>query len=112
MTKEHLNLVAIRGIVGTAPVARSLTSGVVMSSCDVTTLINGKSLSVPVSVAGPLELELGTPVVVVGSVRRRFFRVGGATQSRTEVTATQVIVATQRRQVAKALATLAEALAS
>ena len=34
--------------------------------------------------------EAGQAVVVVGHVRRRFFRAGGATQSRTEVVAERV----------------------
>jgi single-strand DNA-binding protein len=34
----------------------------------------------------------GSEVVVAGHVRRRFFRAGGVTQSRTEVVATRVIV--------------------
>jgi hypothetical protein len=41
-----------------------------------------------------------------GSIRRRFFRAGGATQSRTEVVAEQVIAADRRRQVIRALAGL------
>jgi len=48
---------------------------------------------------GSAELEAGTEVVVVGSVRRRFFRTGGATASRTEVVATQVVPARQRKRV-------------
>ena len=35
----------------------------------------------------PTDLEPDTEVVVVGRVRRRFFRAGGSTQSRTEVVA-------------------------
>jgi single-strand DNA-binding protein len=42
-------------------------------------------------------------VVVVGSVRRRFFRVGGATQSRTEVVADRVVAARRAREVRRML---------
>ena len=42
---------------------------------------------------------MGVDVVVIGTVRRRFFRVGGATQSRTEIVADVVIPARRRRRV-------------
>ena len=45
----------------------------------------------------------GNELVVVGTVQRRFFRVGGATQSRTEVVAESVIPARRRKQVDAAL---------
>ena len=48
--------------------------------------------------------EPGTEVVVVGRVRQRFFRSGGATQSRTELVAEAVIGARQHTAVRKALA--------
>ena len=48
--------------------------------------------------AGP-----GDELVVVGSVRRRFFRSGGTTQSRTEVVAERVVAAARRRDVRRAL---------
>jgi single-strand DNA-binding protein len=41
--------------------------------------------------------------LVVGAVRRRFFRVGGATQSRTEVVADAVVPMRQRKRVLSAL---------
>jgi single-strand DNA-binding protein len=56
--------------------------------------------------------EAGDEVVVVGAVRRRFFRAGGATQSRTEVVASAVLKATQRKAVAKALTDATAAIAS
>jgi single-strand DNA-binding protein len=52
----------------------------------------------------------GDEVVVIGRVRKRFFRVGGATQSRTEVVATRVVPARRRAQVAKALGHAIEVL--
>ena len=59
--------------------------------------------SVPVSwpapPAGVDQLEVGAEMVVLGRVRRRFFRVGGATQSRTEIVAERVVPAGQRRRV-------------
>ena len=53
---------------------------------------------------GSAAFAAGDEVVVIGAVRRRFFRAGGATQSRTEVLATSVVKSSQRRTVAKVLA--------
>jgi single-strand DNA-binding protein len=44
-------------------------------------------------------LDAGTEVAVLGRVRRRFFRAGGITQSRTEVVATKVVRTTGRARV-------------
>jgi single-strand DNA-binding protein len=46
----------------------------------------------------------GNEVVVIGRVRRRFFKSAGSTQSRTEVVAETVVKAGQRGRVAAALA--------
>jgi single-strand DNA-binding protein len=43
----------------------------------------------------------GEEVVVLGRVRRRFFRAGGGTQSRTDVVAQSVVPARQRSRAAK-----------
>ncbi len=48
-------------------------------------------------------LVAGDEVVVVGHVARRFFRAGGATQSRTEVVAEVVLPARQGRRIQAAL---------
>jgi single-strand DNA-binding protein len=45
-----------------------------------------------------LDLEPDAEVVVVGRTRRRFFRAGGSTQSRTEVVAEQVVAARQAKR--------------
>lgn len=74
----------------------------------------GGSESVPVVWEGApavaVDLDVDAEVVVVGRVRRRWFRSGGATQSRTEVVADGVVPrrATKRvgRLVAPALAEL------
>ena len=73
-----------------------------------TTVTGGEGASrwsVPVVVEGDdraLEvlagLEEGTQVVVVGHVRQRFFRAGGATASRTEVVAANVVPLRRRAQ--------------
>ncbi|HET9692593.1 MAG TPA: hypothetical protein VFP61_15710 [Acidimicrobiales bacterium] len=50
--------------------------------------------------AWPATLDAGAEVVVVGRVRRRFFRAGGATQSRTEVVVERAARARTRRRAA------------
>jgi single-strand DNA-binding protein len=45
----------------------------------------------------------GTDVLVVGRVRRRFFRAGGVTQSRTEVVASAVVPLRRTAAVRRAL---------
>ncbi len=49
-------------------------------------------------------LDVDQEVVVVGRVRRRFFRAGGSTQSRTEVVAEAVIPARQSKRARAAVA--------
>jgi hypothetical protein len=71
--------------------------------------------AVPVAWADPRPSDLarvgeGIDIVVIGTVRRRFFRVAGATQSRTEVVADAVIPARRRKQVDAVLRTAAEGL--
>lgn len=108
-----MNVVAIRGLLSSDPVVRQLTSGSVLASLEVSTPIDGALASVPVAWFDPPEhlgLEMGTEVVVVGITRRRFFRSGGVTQSRTEVVASEVVVATQKRKVRTVLERAATAL--
>ena len=62
--------------------------------------------TVPVAWHGPLpagEWAAGTEVCVAGSVRRRFFRVGGLTQSRTEVIAHSLVRVAARGSTTTAL---------
>lgn len=63
--------------------------------------------------ASAADRAAGERVVVVGRVRRRFFRAGGSTQSRTEVVADVIVGAGQvegaRQALAKAQAALVEA---
>ena len=65
----------------------------------------GGTESVPVvweaAPAVAVDLDVETEVVVVGRVRRRWFRSGGATQSRTEVVAEGVVPRRSTKRVAK-----------
>lgn len=113
------NLAVVRGAVPHEPQRRALPSGGVVVQFDVSTRLFAEgrevSASVPIAWNDPPEAALGAivagvEVVVVGTVRRRFFRVNGVTQSRTEVVAQSVLPARRRKQVAAELQHAAERL--
>lgn len=54
--------------------------------------------------------EAGEEVLVIGHVARRFFRAGGATQSRTEVVARTVVPTRQGKRIQAAMAQAAAEL--
>ena len=98
------NVVVLRGRVTSEPRRRELPSGSVVVSIEVTTRDEGLTASVPVEWLDPsLELDADAEIVVVGHVRRRFFRVRGATESRTEVKAERVVPANRTREVRRAI---------
>jgi single-strand DNA-binding protein len=95
-----VNIVVIRGTLSTSPALRVLPSGDRLGSFEITVRSpERRGESVPVVwfdvPDGALALDRGAEVVVVGRVRRRFFRAGGATRSRTEVVAQRVIPSAQ-----------------
>lgn len=96
-----LNLVVLAGRLSSAPVERSLASGSVLWSLEVTTETDTGTCSVPVvwfDPAAPPAFDVGDAVLVRGTVRRRFFRSAGGTQSRTEVRADEVVGLADRRR--------------
>jgi single-strand DNA-binding protein len=101
------NLVVLRGTLAAEVRIRELPSGSVLGQFDVTTRDDGGTQSVPVAWFDPpgtlVDLAVGTELVVVGSVRRRFFRAGGATQSRTEVVAEKVVPVRRARDAKRVL---------
>lgn len=102
---EALNVAVVRGVVSSDPKVRSLPSGDSVTNVEVTTRLESGSVSVPVVLhAAAITVGAGEEVVVTGHIARRFFRVGGVTQSRIEVVADQVIKATRAKTVDKALA--------
>jgi single-strand DNA-binding protein len=113
------NLVVLRGVLSRDPEARELPSGAALVAYDVSVRPEAPSgdspraESVPVAWFDPpaaaTAMLAGDDVIVVGRVRRRFFRAGGATASRTEVVAARVVPA---RAPAKVRAALAVALAA
>jgi len=105
-----MNIVVLRGVLSSAPQRRELPSGSVLWSFEVTTATETGNLSVPVALFDPSSEPVhatGDTVVVVGEVRRRFFRAGASTQSRTEVVASEIVAerpaARARRVVERAL---------
>lgn len=103
----QFNVVVLRGSLSSDPVTRSLPSGDVLHALEVTVRTPGAPAdTVPVVSTArlPAGLSAGAQVVVVGRVRRRFFRAGGATASRTEVVAERVVPGGRRPAVERAVA--------
>ena len=89
VSSDATNVAVVQGQLSGPPRRRALPSGSLLVEFDVTTRGDGGSSSVPVAwfdPGAPAEsLEQGASVVVVGHVRRRFFRAGGSAASRFEV---------------------------
>src|SRR5262245_42646874 len=89
-----LNVALLRGRCSSPPEVRVLGSGQTIAQLQVTTRSTEQAVSVPVAVWDPpawIEaLDSGDEVVVVGRVRRRFFRTAAGTASRVEVDAEYV----------------------
>jgi single-strand DNA-binding protein len=106
-----MNLVILRGAVARPPEVRDLRSGDVVVEYDI--VVPGREGTpaehVPVvwfaPPAGAAEIEPDTEVVVVGRVRRRFFRAGGSTVSRTEVVADKLLPARRVKAAERLVAT-------
>jgi single-strand DNA-binding protein len=102
-----MNVVALRGRLARPAEERALPSGDRLVSFEVTVDGPGKRETVPVvwfeAPADASTYDVDAPVVVVGRVRRRFFRAAGATASRTEVVADVVLAAEDAALVVAAL---------
>ena len=112
--RDGVNVVVDRGTVSSPPDVRVLPSEAVLAQLQISTRLETETLSMPVAVWNPAgwveSLEPGDEVVVVGRVRRRFFRAGGAAASRVEVEAEVVARARDRRRVQAALRRATETL--
>ncbi len=86
-----MNIAIVQGMLTSPPRERTLASGDTLISYEIRSVEADESkLTVPVSWLSPSRpprVDVGDEVVAVGVVRRRFFRAGGATQSRTEIAA-------------------------
>ena len=94
------NLSILVGVLSRDADLRPLPSGVSILGLELSVRGDGRPAeSVPVAWpdAPPTAVgwRAGEEVLVIGRIRRRFFRAGGSTQSRTEVVAT-VVVPTRR----------------
>jgi single-strand DNA-binding protein len=110
-----MNVVVLHGTLTRVPEVRVLASGERLVAYELRVRRGeGRAESVPVVWPDPpaaaANLAEGAAVVVVGRVRRRFFRTGGATQSRTEVVADAVVGASQRARVRTAMGRAVAAL--
>jgi hypothetical protein len=95
-----LNMVIVIGNLAKPVEVRSLASGVSIANFDlVVPQIDGTPDTVPVALFAPpdeaRQWVAGEPLLAIGRVRRRFFRVGPSTQSRTEVVAESVVPISQ-----------------
>jgi len=113
MSKSELqacNFCLIRGQLSSLPRERSLPSGDILVQLEVTVRPDeAPASSVPIAIIDPdpavALMQIGDAVTVRGRVQRRFFSAGGATASRCEVVADEVIIepnARRRRRVVQA----------
>lgn len=91
-----MNIAIVQGTVRAQPDHREGAAGDTIVSFDVkTTDTQGRSHTVPVSWIGPQgrqpSVSVDSVVTVIGQVRRRFYRAGGATTSRTDILAERVV---------------------
>ncbi|MEX0666026.1 MAG: hypothetical protein WD598_14840 [Acidimicrobiia bacterium] len=100
-----VNLVVLRGVASAPPEIRKLTSGRRIATLSVRVhALDPGATSVPVAVREPPgwveDLDEGAPIVVVGALRRRFFKTAtGTTGARVEVEARAVGRGTDRRRL-------------
>ena len=94
-----MNVAVLAGTLSRDPAVRELPSGDRLVSYEVTVRPpdGGRAETVPGAWPDPpvsaLRFAAGAQGVVVGRVRRRFFKAGGGTGSRTEVVASSVVKA-------------------
>jgi single-strand DNA-binding protein len=111
-----LNMAVVIGALAKPMQVRSLPSGLSLASFDLTVPRADQSAdTVPVALFGTPEhvpeWAAGQDVLAIGRVRRRFFRIAGSTQSRTEVVADKVLALSEKESVCLALTGAGSALA-
>lgn len=112
-----MNVAVLKGRLSRPAAERLLPSGDRIVNLEVSVQEEGRATdTVPVAWFDPPSsaagLDTGAEVVVLGRVRRRFFKAGGSTQSRTELVADAVVPAGQAKRVDAALRTAQDRLAS
>lgn len=108
MSITVINLTVLVGQLARAPELRPLPSGDSVLTLELTIRNEGRPAeSAPVAWFAPpphaASWEVGEELLVVGRTRRRFFRAGGITQSRTEVVADTVTPTRRAATARKAL---------
>ncbi len=103
------NVVVLCGRLTRPAALRSLPSGDQLVALEVSIRREGERAETapvvwPDAPASAAAFDVEQEVLVVGRVRRRFFRAGGSTQSRTEVVADLVVPTSQARRARTALA--------
>ena len=103
------NVVVLVGTMTTDPTTLTLRTGDVVNFDLTTPLPGAPPLAGPLAWYDPRRgavdgLEQGLDVLVIGTVRRRFFRSGGQTQSRTEVVADSVVPTRRTKSMRSAVA--------
>ena len=109
------NLSILVGVLSRDAELRELPSGDEVLALELTIRPDGEPAeSVPVAWHGAprsaAAWQAGEELLVVGRVRRRFFRAGGTTQSRTEVVASTAVPTRRRAAAGKALHACLDAL--
>ena len=112
-----LNVVVVKGVLARPSQLVELPSGTRLLALEVTVRRpDGPAETIPVSWLGAPawgeDLDVGESVVVAGRVRRRFFRSGGSTQSRTEVAAASIARSSSLDKVAALVAEAMDSLAT
>jgi single-stranded DNA-binding protein len=113
-----INLGVVRGTCSDAPDVRELTSGRRLATVSVRVKTREEpATSVPVTIWDPPgwveTIEAGDELLVVGRVKRRFFRsASGATAAKVELVADALARAGDRRRVAGVLRRAERALAA
>jgi single-strand DNA-binding protein len=101
------NIAIVRGTLSSDPTQRELPSGDTVHNYEVTVRSpDGPADTVPVTRFGngrSPALKAGDAVVITGRVRRRFFRAGGVTASRTEIVAASIVPARQATRAEKSV---------
>lgn len=108
-----MNVVYLQGHLSSDPVLRELSSGSRLLSLEVTTSTDSGTANVPVAWFDPPTIPdwgAGVEIAVRGYVKRRFYRGAAATQSRTEVVASEVCEISRRRQAQRVLERAVKAL--
>ncbi len=107
------NVAIARGVLINDPRMTELPSGSVVWNYDLaTTGHDGTKCSVPVAWVDPTRpqsMKAGDDVLVLGSIRRRFFRLSGLTRSRTELLA-EVVAKSGTARATKALSSYRQRL--